>query len=301
MELSEDQLPALYTLSVCVRRCHALPWADAASSRCLHHETFSQPLSIQLKRLNSRGCIAQEHFEVSLVPLSGFRRRLESVRLSAESVVADGAGVAGTVRLATRLDPHKSIKQRSAGVRGRLRTGTETSIDNVAPVSPLKTATGVTGATSVHDGIVGHASVSEGSTEELDVELLVLGCVVRSVGIVGELSGCHVPLVPAGDVGGETTELGGGAGVGVGESELLSTGLEVLVPTEPAAVAGVEVHDDVGEVQRLERVGSALMVALGRVLAVLLVDVGDEVRQGVRLDDQGESLVGVGFEDVDND
>jgi hypothetical protein len=221
--------------------------------------------------------VFDQHFEISLIPLSSFRGRLESVGLSTEGVVADGAGVAGTIRLTTRLDPHESIKQRRARIRRSLRSRTETGVNNVAPVTPLKTATGVTRATSVDDGVVGHAGGGKSGTEELDVELLVLGGVVLSVRVAGEFTGCHVPLVPAGDVGGETTELRGRAGVLVGLSELLSAGLEVVVPAKPATMAGVEVHDDVGEVQGLDGVGGTLVVAVCGVLAALQVNVGDQV------------------------
>lgn len=109
-----------------------------------------------------------------------------------------------------------------------------------------------------------------------------------------------VPLVPASNVGGNTTDLRGAAGRFVGIGKLLSTGLEVVVPAEPATVASVDVHNDVGKVQRLESVRDTLTVAGGGVLACLEVDVGDEVGERVRLDDEGESLVGVGLDDLSN-
>lgn len=250
---------------------------------------------------NRRVCVIYEHFKVSLVPLASFRRRLESIRLSAEGIVADSAGVAGTIRLATRLDPHESIKQRRAAIGRSLRERTETGVNNVAPVAPFEAATGVARAAGVNDGVVGHAGGGKGRTKKFNVELFVLSSIVLSIWVAGKLAGSHVPLVPTSDVGGEASELGRRASVGVCLCELLSTGLEVLVPPEPATVTGIEVHDNVGQVQLLNGVGGALMVAIGGVLAALQVDVGDEVGQRIGLNDESEGLVGVGLDDVDND
>ena len=36
---------------------------------------------------------------------------------------------------------------------------------------------------------------------------------------------------------------------------------QVFVPAEPSSVAGVDVHGDVGEVERFERICDALLVA----------------------------------------
>jgi hypothetical protein len=60
---------------------------------------------------------------------------------------------------------------------------------------------------------------------------------------------------------------------------------QVVVPAEPASVTGINVHGNVGEVELLERVCDALAVAGCRVLAGLEVDVGDQVGQGIGLDD----------------
>lgn len=75
---------------------------------------------------------------------------------------------------------------------------------------------------------------------------------------------------------------------------------QVVVPAEPAAVAGVDVHDNVGQVKLLEGVCDTLAVAGGGVLAGLEVAVGDQVGQGVGLDDQGDSSLGVLLEDGDD-
>lgn len=164
---------------------------------------------------------------------------------------------------------------RRVNIGGRSRT--EASVNNVTPSTPLLTTTGVAGAAGVDDGIAGHASGLEGRAEELEEELLVLGLVVLTIGVVGELSGDHVPLVPAGNVGGDTANLGGATGIDVDAGELLCSGDEVVVPAEPATVTGVDVSDHVGEVEGLQSVGDTLAVAFGGVLARLEVDVGDQV------------------------
>ena len=65
-------------------------------------------------------------------------------------------------------------------------------------------------------------------------------------------------------------------------------------------MAGVEVHGYVGQVELLERVGDAIAVARGGGLALLDVAVGDEVGEGVGLDDQGDGDLGVLLEHGDD-
>lgn len=168
----------------------------------------------------------------------------------------------------------------------------------------------------------------ERRSERLDVDLLVLALVVLRVVGVGELAGGLVPVffnkflvsscllrgrrekgagvrfvpgVPAGDVGGDTADLAGAAGVLVDLGELLGAGVEVVVPAEPAAVAGVDVHDDVGQVEGLEGVGDTLLVAGLGLLAGREVGVGHQVGERVGLDDEREGRVGVGLEEVGDD
>jgi len=148
--------------------------------------------------------------------------------------------------------------------------------------------------------VVGHASRLELSTESLDVDLLILALVPLGIGGIGELAGAEIPGVPAGDVGSDTTDLRGAAGGLVGVSKLLRAGLEVVVPAEPATVAGVDVHDDVGEVEVLESVGNAVTVAGSGVLAGLKIGVGDQVGERVGLDDESEGGVGLALEDLDD-
>lgn len=107
--------------------------------------------------------------------------------------------------------------------------------------------------------------------------------------------------VPSGDVGGDTADLAGRAGGLVHLCEPLGSGLEVVVPAQPATVAGVNVHDDVGEVEGLESVGNTLLVATCGLLARSDVAVGDQVGKRVGLNDQGKGLVGVCLEDAGDD
>jgi hypothetical protein len=113
----------------------------------------------------------------------------------------------------------------------------------------------------------------------------------------GTRQASNIPGVPPGDVGGDTAELLGRAAGLVDLCELLGAGLEVVVPAEPAAVAGVEVHDDVGQVQGADGVGDALAVAGRRLLAGLQVDVGHQVRERVRLDDECKGRVGLALDE----
>jgi hypothetical protein len=72
---------------------------------------------------------------------------------------------------------------------------------------------------------------------------------------------------------------------------------QVVVPAEPSSVTSVNVHGNVGQVERLESVCDTITVSLGRVLAGLEVGVGDQVGQGIGLDDESDGSVGVLLED----
>lgn len=65
-------------------------------------------------------------------------------------------------------------------------------------------------------------------------------------------------------------------------------------------MASIDVHSDVGQVERLERIGDTVLVAGSRVLAGLLVGVGDKVGKGIGLDDESDGSVGVFLKDGDN-
>jgi hypothetical protein len=75
---------------------------------------------------------------------------------------------------------------------------------------------------------------------------------------------------------------------------------EVVVPTEPATVTSIDVHSDVGHVECLEGISDTLLVTIGRVLAGLLIDVGDQVGKRIGLDDEGNGSVLVAAEDLRN-
>lgn len=143
--------------------------------------------------------------------------------MTAEAVVAGRARIRSTIGLATGLDPDKGV-----GVRGASGGGgadTETGAVDVAPVTPLETEAGDGVAAGVDNGLGGHAGGFEERAEGLDVDLLVLALVPLRVGGLGELSRREVPRVPAGDVGGDTADLLGGAGLLVGGGELSGSGL----------------------------------------------------------------------------
>lgn len=65
-------------------------------------------------------------------------------------------------------------------------------------------------------------------------------------------------------------------------------------------MASIEIHDDVGKVESLDGVRNAIAVARCRGLAGCEVGVGDQVGQGVRLDDESKGGLGVRLQDLDN-
>ena len=75
---------------------------------------------------------------------------------------------------------------------------------------------------------------------------------------------------------------------------------EVVVPAEPATVASIDVHDDVGQVKAAESISNTLTVTAGRVLAGLLVDVGNKVGKRIGLNDESNGNLGVLLEDGNN-
>jgi hypothetical protein len=161
----------------------------------------------------------------------------------------------------------------------------------------------------------GHAGRLEERAERLDEDLLVLALVPLRIGSLGELSGCKIPSVPASNVCRDTAKLLRRTSLLVDVGKFLSSGLcgsisgcvgrlrltgrltEVIVPAEPASVAGIHVHDNVGQVKALKRVRNTITVTSGRILAGLEVLVGNKVGQAVGLDNQGNGGVGVLLED----
>ena len=75
---------------------------------------------------------------------------------------------------------------------------------------------------------------------------------------------------------------------------------EVVVPSKPSSVTSIDVHGNVGQVEGLEGICHTVLVTLSRVLAGLQVDVGDQVGEGIGLNDEGDGSVGVLLEDSDN-
>lgn len=69
---------------------------------------------------------------------------------------------------------------------------------------------------------------------------------------------------------------------------------------EPATVACINIHDHVGQVQVLQGICDAGAVARSRVLARGKVAVGDQVWQGVGLNDEREGRVGVLLDQSNN-
>lgn len=62
--------------------------------------------------------VDEQLLKVGLEPLAGLRGRLHGIGTAAEVVVAGSRGVAGTVALATGLDPDKGVGEFEAGVGG---------------------------------------------------------------------------------------------------------------------------------------------------------------------------------------
>jgi hypothetical protein len=81
------------------------------------------------------------------------------------------------------------------------------------------------------------------------------------------------------------------------ESRVLT---EVVVPSEPSTVASINVHHHVGQVELLQGVCNTLLVTCSRSLAGGEVGVGDQVGEGIRLNDKSDGGVWVGLEDLDN-
>ncbi|KAH9872994.1 hypothetical protein J1614_005390 [Plenodomus biglobosus] len=194
------------------------------------HSIYTFPLSpsrtkprVFILYLESWLSILHQHLKVRLVPLAGLGTRLERILHATEAVVALGARIARAIALTTGLDPDKAVDKAAARVGGG--PDAKASTVDIAPVAPFAAQTGDGVAARVDNGLAGHAFVPELGREELDVELLVLRLVVLGVAGGGELAGCLVPGVPAGDVGGDAADGLGAAGVLVHGCEFFGTGL----------------------------------------------------------------------------
>jgi hypothetical protein len=167
--------------------------------------------------------ILEQHLKVSLVPLASLWCGAECIGLSAERIVTASRGVAGAVRLSTRLDPDKGIDEWVASGGGR--SDTETGSVDVAPISPGVTEALHGVATSIDDGVVGHAARVEERADGVDVSLLVLAFVILGIRCSGELARVGRPGIPTSNVGGNTEYLFGGTGGLVDLGEHICTGL----------------------------------------------------------------------------
>lgn len=136
--------------------------------------------------LERRFGILQKHLKVRLVPLTSLGRRLESIVLAAERIIARGRTVRSTIRLTTRLDPHKRIHKRRACAG--CRPDSKASTVDVAPVTPLLAQATDSIASSIYNGLSWHTSRLEFRREELYIELLVLRLVPLCIRGLGELS-----------------------------------------------------------------------------------------------------------------
>ena len=250
--------------------------------------------------------------EVGLEPSTSLRSRLEGIGKAAVEVVAGGAGVAGTIALATGLDPNEGIEEGMAGVgrrasaeAGALSTmsvlwaaregGADQAYLGVAPVTPRLLAGRLLAvAASISDEVGREATSGEQRAQGLDVVLLVVVAVALGV----RRGRGDAPGVVVGNVGSQTTDGGGLAGTRVDAGIQVGCGLNVGGPAEPAGMASIEVHAHVGEVELLQGIDGQLLVGGGRSAALRNVHVGDHVGEGVGLDDQDGADVGVLHENL---
>src|SRR5690349_13911853 len=75
---------------------------------------------------------------------------------------------------------------------------------------------------------------------------------------------------------------------------------DVGIPSEPSTMASIDVHHDVWQIERFQGVCNTLLVAVMRSLAGGEVGVGNQVGEGVWLDDKGNGDVWVGLDDLDD-
>jgi len=122
------------------------------------------------------------------------------------------------------------------------------------------------------------AILNKKRSERVDVSLLVAVGVALSV---GRTCG-NAPGVVVGDVGDETAHCCWRSRRLVELSEQLGGRLDVGGPAEPASVTGIEVHDDVLHVERLDGVFGESLVCGRGVCTFGNVEVGHQVGQRIR-------------------
>ena len=254
----------------------------------VHIDTTDATIDTLGRHILQRGVrLGDEGLEVRLEPGTGLGRGLRGVGERARRVVARRRRVRGTVGLASGLDPDDRVDERVARVRRR--ADTEAGALDVAPVAPLLAEVLLAGAALVDDELRGEAGGREHRPERVDVvRLVVVRVALRDR--VGRGGGERVVV---GDVGREPAdELGRVRGL-VHLREERGRGLDVRGPAEPAGVAGVHVAVDADGGELLEGVGDARLVGGLGVGALLHVQVRDEVRERVGLDDRDDAHVGV--------
>lgn len=104
------------------------------------------------------------------------------------------------------------------------------------------------------------------------------------------------PGVVVGYVGRQTTHSSRGAGVLVYLGEQVGGRLQVGLPSQPAGVASIYIHSDVGQVELLQGVLHGQQVVVLGAGALGYVKVGHQVGKRVGLDDKQDPDVRVGNE-----
>lgn len=204
------------------------------------------------------------------------------------TVVADSGGVGGTITLSTWLDPDEGVDEGITGVGGW--AGSEAGAADVAPVSPLNTATWLdTGAGGIDDEVGWETLGGQERGEGVDVALLVaVGVGAGEGGALGDGE-----AVVVGDVGGESTDSLWLASLGVELCEHVGGRADVGGPSEPSSVASIKVHGHVGKVQLLHGVDGEGLVGGCGVGALRDTHVGDHVSKGIWLDDEDDLDIAV--------
>ena len=156
-----------------------------------------------------------------------------------------GSGVAGTVRLASRLHPNNCIDM---GVVQNLLVGrgrdAKASIPDIAPLTPRSADRRLASATLVNDEVGRVASLLEMRHQRLNVVRLV----PRVAPLCEVFADDRDVLVVVGHVGGKTTGFGSRVDL-LGAFEDLGVkfggGSQVVVPAKPASVSSIEVDGNV--------------------------------------------------------
>jgi hypothetical protein len=156
---------------------------------------------IDREGLECRVGVGDEVNEVGLEPLSGLGSGDLSIRTTAHGVVAGSAGVGGTIGFSSWLDPDDGIDVRRAGASGWV--GTETSVLDVAPVTPGRSDVLLTGTALINDELSVPSARGEHRSQGVDVVDLIV--VVIALG--DWVGGSSTEGIVVGNVGGKTTDV----------------------------------------------------------------------------------------------